>query len=41
MYDGGIGTRMNEYEAIRWYKKAAAKGDEDAIEALKENGYLW
>ena len=30
----GIGVEQNEYEAIRWYLKAAARGNEDAMNNL-------
>ena len=30
----GIGVKQNEYEAVRWYLKAAARGNADAMNNL-------
>lgn len=37
-YNGGDDVPKDRSEAYRWWKKAAALGDEDAIKALKECG---
>ena len=34
MYHSGLGGRINEYEAVRWYKKAAQNGYPKAQEFL-------
>ncbi len=36
MYEDGLGVPVNNQEAIKWYRKVAEQGDEDAIEALKD-----
>jgi TPR repeat protein len=33
--DDAFGVAPDRAEAIRWFRKAAEKGDEDAIQALK------
>jgi TPR repeat protein len=38
MYLQGMGVTADKAEAIRWFKKAAAAGDEDAKDALKQLG---
>jgi TPR repeat protein len=35
MYENGRGVRKNLKEALRWYRKAAALGDQDAKKAVK------
>ena len=35
MYDKGCGVEQNLTEAVRWYRKAAAQGNDNAIKALK------
>ena len=37
MYEDGRG--VTKYEAVKWYRKAAEQGNEDAKEALKRLGY--
>lgn len=34
-YENGWGVQRNVIQMSRWYKKAAAQGEENAIEALK------
>ena len=36
MYENGEGTELNIEKAIKWYRKSAENGDEDAKEALKD-----
>ena len=36
MYHVGLGVARDTAEAIRWYERAAAKGEEGAIAALAE-----
>lgn len=36
-YEVGLGVDKDKNEAIKWYKRAAAQGDEQAIEELKKN----
>ena len=38
MYLQGMGVSADKNEAIRWFKKAAAAGDEDSEDALKQLG---
>jgi TPR repeat protein len=38
MYLQGLGVSTDKDEAIRWFKKAAAAGDEDAKDALQQLG---
>lgn len=38
LYHKGQGVPKSESEAIRWFKKAAALGDDSAIDALKQLG---
>jgi TPR repeat protein len=38
MYLQGLGVPADKAEAVRWFKKAVAGGDEDAKDALKELG---
>ena len=37
-YYSGDGISKDKSEAIKWFRKAAEQGDEDAIEVLKELG---
>ena len=39
MYMEGCGVAKDDSEAVKWYRKAAEQGDEDAKEALKRLGY--
>ena len=34
MYEMGMGVTADKNEAIKWYKKAAEKGDKDAKDKL-------
>ena len=36
MYANGKGVEKDEKEGIKWFRKAAEQGDEDAKAALKE-----
>jgi len=36
MYDEGKGVEKDEKEAVKWYRKAAEQGDDDAKAALKK-----
>ena len=38
MYSTGRGVRQDRSEAIRWYRKAADQGDDDAKAALTALG---
>ena len=38
IYASGRGVRRNEAEAIKWYRRAAERGDETAIRNLKKRG---
>jgi TPR repeat protein len=38
MYFKGWGVAPDRAEAVRWFRKAAANGDDDAKEALKGLG---
>ena len=35
MYEDGKGVSKNLAEAVKWYRKAADQGDEDARKALE------
>ena len=41
IYDDGIGVEINTHKAIFWYRKAAAKGNEEAKECLKRLKTNW
>jgi TPR repeat protein len=38
LYENGWGVARNHGEAIKWYRKASAKGYDQAKEALKRLG---
>lgn len=38
-YFGPPGVKKDTSEAIRWWKKAAALGNSDAIKMLRDKGY--
>ena len=40
-YENGDGVPQNYDEAVKWYRKAAQQGNEDAQEVLKEMGKTW
>ena len=41
IYEDGIGVEINTHKAIFWYRKAAAKGNEEAKECLKRLKTNW
>ena len=38
LYENGQGVALNPSEAIKWYERAAAQNDTDAIDSLKRLG---
>ncbi len=39
MYIYGKGVSRDKVEAVKWYRKAAEQGDEEAKKRLKKLGY--